>query len=257
VCLAVFLARCVRHRSPVLELALLCQPNYAVTNAVTVLFATAFGAMLLSVVLWAQEDWGWSALRTGLSVAPGPLMVPLFSVVAGRLISKVGPRGVIATGCAVFAAGVMWWRGAVGIHPDYVGSSLGGMLVTGVGVGLTLPTLFSTAAASLPPSRFATGSAVISMARQLGFVIGVAVLVAVLGTSSSEAGKLRSFEHGWTAIAAMAVLGALTVVLLYRPVRTPVAGAATSTEPVRAVEPALFIDQSLDVAPAHDVESGV
>ena len=50
----------------------------------------AFGAMLLSVVLWEQDVWGWSALRTGLAIAPGPLMVPLFAfLVAGRLIAAV------------------------------------------------------------------------------------------------------------------------------------------------------------------------
>ena len=52
----------------------------------------AFGAMLLSIVLWEQDVWGWSALRTGLAIAPGPLMVPLFSfLVAGRLIARFGP----------------------------------------------------------------------------------------------------------------------------------------------------------------------
>ena len=39
----------------------------------------AFGAMLLSLVLWEQNVWGWSALHTGLAIAPGPLMVPLFA----------------------------------------------------------------------------------------------------------------------------------------------------------------------------------
>ena len=34
--------------------------------------------MLLSIVLWMQDVWGWSALHTGLAFAPGPLMVPLF-----------------------------------------------------------------------------------------------------------------------------------------------------------------------------------
>ena len=48
------------------------------------LFSIAFGAMLLSIVLWEQDVWGWSALQTGLAIAPGPLMVPLFSfLVAG------------------------------------------------------------------------------------------------------------------------------------------------------------------------------
>ena len=36
--------------------------------------------MLLSIVLWMQDVWGWSALQTGLAFAPGPLMVPLFGL---------------------------------------------------------------------------------------------------------------------------------------------------------------------------------
>ncbi len=39
--------------------------------------------MLLSRVLWAQEVWHWSPLITGLSIAPGPIMVPLFSFLVG------------------------------------------------------------------------------------------------------------------------------------------------------------------------------
>jgi hypothetical protein len=73
---------------------------------------------------------------------------------------------------------------------------LPGLLVSGAGVGLTLPALSSAAAASLPPGRFATGAAVLTMARQLGLVLGVAVLVAVLGD-----GQHVAFESAWTFMA--------------------------------------------------------
>ena len=53
--------------------------NFSGATVVSLLFSAAFGAMLLSVVLWLQDDWGWSALKAGLAVAPGPLMVPVFS----------------------------------------------------------------------------------------------------------------------------------------------------------------------------------
>lgn len=220
-CLAVFVVRCAHHPSPVLELDLLRQPAFALTTGVAVLFSSAFGAMLLSVVLWAQDDWGWSALRTGLGIAPGPLMVPIFAVVAGRLIPRIGPGGTIATGCAAFAAGVLWWAVAVGSRPDYAGGFLGGMLLTGIGVGLTFPTLFSTAAASLTPERFATGSGVINMARQLGFVIGVALLVAVLGSPTTAGGRLASARHGWFLVVGLAVAGIVAALFLPRRTARP------------------------------------
>jgi hypothetical protein len=94
---------------------------------------------------------------------------------------------------------------------------LGGMLLTGVGVGLTLPTLMSTAAGSLPPTSFATGSAVVNMVRQVGMAVGVAILVAVLGAPDTSVARLAAFQHGWWVIAATALAGAAGAVLLHRP----------------------------------------
>ncbi len=83
------------------------------------------------------------------------------------------------------------------------------MLLTGVGVGLTLPTYMATATASLPAHAFATGSAVINMLRQIGLAVGVAILIAVLGTSTAAAQRLTAFQHGWTVIAALALVSAV------------------------------------------------
>jgi EmrB/QacA subfamily drug resistance transporter len=216
--IGLFVAHTLRHHNPLIEPALFRVRSFSGASLVAVLFSAAFGGMLLSVVLWTQNDWGWSALRTGLAVAPGPIMVPLFAfLVAGRMIARFGPGPVIALGSTVFAAGVAWWALAMGLHPDYVGDMLGGMLLTGVGVGLTLPTFMATAAGSLPPQSFATGSAVVNMLRQVGLAVGVAVLVAVLGAPGTPAGRLAAFQHGWIVIAAIALTGAFASVLLRRP----------------------------------------
>jgi EmrB/QacA subfamily drug resistance transporter len=228
---AAFLRRSSRHHSPVLELDLLRVRTFAVASLSTLLFSVAFGAMLLSIVLWTQQGWGWSALKTGLAVAPGPLMVPILSLIAGPLIPRLGAGRVIALGSTVFGIGVAWWAISVSLHPDYARDVLGGMLVTGIGVGLTLPTLFATAAASLPPERFATGSAVVNMVRQIGFAVGVAVLVAIIGSPTSRHGLLLGFRHGWIMIAGVSVAAAASGLLL----QPPVVPVPWSTSPLLAM----------------------
>jgi hypothetical protein len=121
---------------------------------------------------------------------------------------------VIAAGCAFFAGGTLWWHEAIKLRPDYLRDVLPGMLLTGTGVGLALPTLFAAASASLPAARFATGSAVINMARQICFVIGVAVLVAILGTPATAAGRLGAYQHGWLAISAISLAAGLAALSL-------------------------------------------
>jgi EmrB/QacA subfamily drug resistance transporter len=247
--LGLFALHCSRHHNPLIDAALFRVRTFTGSSVVAFAFSTAFGAMLLSIVLWDQQVWGWSALRTGLAIAPGPLMVPLFSfVVAGRLIARFGPGRVIAAGATVFAAGAAWWALAAGLTPDYVGDMLGGMLLTGIGVGLTLPTFMATGASSLPPQSFATGSAVVNMLRQVGLAVGVAILVAVIGTPHTGSGQLSAFREGWWVIAACSLLAALAGIVLLRPARSAAprptdATAADAREPATDTrEPAVAGD---------------
>src|SRR3954465_2871592 len=73
VALVLFVVHTARHRNPLIDRRLFALRAFTGASAVALVFSVAFGAMLLSRVLWAQEVWGWSALSTGLAIAPGPL----------------------------------------------------------------------------------------------------------------------------------------------------------------------------------------
>jgi EmrB/QacA subfamily drug resistance transporter len=201
VLLALFTVHTMKSRTPLIHPSLFRSRNFTGASLVALFFSCAFGAMLLSIVLWEQNVWGWSALRAGLAIAPGPLMVPLFGLaLAGRLIKRFGPAPVMIAGCAAFGGGICCWAALATVHPDYWPGILAGMLLTGIGVGLTLPTMMATAASSLPPASFGTGSAVVNMIRQAGIALGVAVLVGVLGGHPG----LPAFREGWWVTAALA-----------------------------------------------------
>jgi EmrB/QacA subfamily drug resistance transporter len=233
--LAGFVWHCLRGRSPLVHPELFRSHRFTSASFIAVFFSAAFGAMLLSNVLWEQEAWQWSALRTGLAVAPGPLMVPVVAFgLVGRLIRRFGPGMVLIMGSVSFAAGQAWWALAITTTHNYASGVLGGLMITGIGVGLTLPTLMGTATASLPPHSFATGSAVINMIRQTGLAIGVAVLVAVLGTRKIP--PLSAFQHGWWLTAGLSVLEivpALALISRPKPATAP-ATATPATETTKA-----------------------
>ena len=208
-CLVVFWRRSTRHPLPVVEPALLRVRTFAWSNLTAVLFSVAFAGGLLAIVLWLQEVWGYSALRTGLAIAPGPLMVPVFAAVAQRLATRVPAGRLAAFGCLLFGVGTALLAMSVEPTPSYLLGILPGWLVGGAGVGFALPTIISAATADLPAARASTGSAVVTMARQIGFVLGVALLVAVLGAPSGPAAVHAAFRSAWWLIAAVSGVAAL------------------------------------------------
>src|SRR5215213_5648873 len=173
--LALFAWRCARHPSPVVDPAMLRVRSFAMANVAAILFSAAFGAMLLSNVLFMTGVWQESILRAGLQLAPGPALAAITAVVSSRYTDRVGQRRLIGLGCTLFAGGMALVLLLADTTPDWAGDLLPGLVLTGIGVGFALPSLNSAAAASLPAARFATGAAVLTMSRQIGIALGVAV----------------------------------------------------------------------------------
>ena len=113
-------------------------------------------------------------------------------------------------------AGCAWWAITVTLTPSLT-AALGGIILTGIGVGLTMPTLMGAAAGALPPSSFATGSPVVNMIRQTGMAVGVAGLIAIIGTpGGSAADHLDAFRNAWWAMTFITLLGLVPTYLMLR-----------------------------------------
>lgn len=217
VCLALFVRHCLRSVNPFVDPALFRIRPFTGAALVMAPYSIAFGAMLFSIAVWEQTVWGWSALKTGLTIAPGPLLVPFTSLLlAGRLIARVGAAAVVTAGIVLLAAGLSVWAIGIGLEPDLAPVVIG-MVATGVGVGLTYPTLMGVSAASLPPSSFATGSGVINMIRQAALAIGVAVFVAVVASPGSPTAQLAAYHRGWWLMAAVVAAGLIPTLMFIRP----------------------------------------
>jgi MFS family permease len=177
--------------------------------------------------------WHESVLTAGLMIAPGPLMAATFSVVGGRFADRAGHRTLAVIGGLVFALGSLFWALRMGAHPNYAGAFLPGFIIGGIGVGLVNPTLSSAAAAALPAGRFATGSAIYNMSRQLGSALGVALLVAIVGTPT-RAGAVGAFRGGVLIVVAGGALTAIAAAAMGRVRIGAVPVAAATPEPLRA-----------------------
>jgi EmrB/QacA subfamily drug resistance transporter len=212
-------ARSLRHPRPVVEPALFRHRSFGIGNLGTLLFAAAFFSLILGNVLFLTSVWGYTVFHAGLATLPGPALSTVVAGPAGKLADRFGHRAVIVPGALFFAAGVLVLRSA-GAEPDYLGLWLPGACLTGIGIGLAFPTLGAASVRDIPVDRFATASAVNAAFRQIGAVLGTAILVAIVGEPGSLAEALDSSDAAYM-FAALASLASGAAVLGLRRQRAP------------------------------------
>ncbi|MCW3030708.1 MAG: rane protein, partial [Solirubrobacterales bacterium] len=205
---AYFVLRSSRQRTPVVDLSLLRIRAFSLANGVTVVMAGGFYAYTLCNVLFLTSVWRYSILDAGLALTPGPITAMAIAGPASRLVDRIGHRAVVVPGALVWAGGMIYFATTLGSHPDFLGGWLPGMLILGVGAGLSFPTLSGAAVGAVPGPRFAIATALNSVARQIGAALGVAILIAIVG-NPSPLQALHAFEHGWLFAAGCFLVGSL------------------------------------------------
>lgn len=191
---------------PALDLSLFADRTYRYVNVATLAFGIAFAMMFFGTFFFLIQIWHYSLPKAGLAVSPGPLLVVPIAIMAGRWAARIGHRSLLVGGSILFAAGGLWLYLLAGEAPDFLGIWLPAMIVTGVAVGMVLPSLSGAAVARLAAERFGVGSAVNQSVRQMGAVLGVSATVAIVG---HNAPRLADFQLLYAAQIGLAILTAL------------------------------------------------
>ncbi|MFC6704808.1 MFS transporter [Flexivirga alba] len=231
-----FVLSSARHPVPVLDLAMMRDRPFLVANVATLIAGVGFFAYMLTNVLWLQYVWHYTVLESGLALVPGAVVAAATAGLLEPVAERLGYRWVIAAGFVVWVLAYVWYVEAVGTSPAFLAEWLPGQLISGVGVGATLPLLASATLVTQPGDKFGTASAVISSTRQVGGTIGVALLVAILGTPTALT-VVQDLRDGWT-ISILCFAAGAVITLCLGPIRHHAGDVtATAAGPSRVREP--------------------
>lgn len=191
---------------PMLPLELFGHRTFTTGNLVGLLINLGFYGELFVINLYFQQVRGYSALVAGLALLPQMGVVALGSALSGRFTSRVGsPRPTMLIGLVCGGIGLLALT-ITGAGTAYL-VLVAPLVLAGFGMSFTMPAVTTAVVESVPAERSGLASGAINAARQVGSVIGVALLGALVGTGSSIPGLRLALVIG----AAVFLAGALLV----------------------------------------------
>jgi EmrB/QacA subfamily drug resistance transporter len=233
VLLAAFVAWERRAPAPMLPMRLFHNRAFAATNGVSLaMFFGAFGSIFL-LAQFFQVAQGYSPLEAGIRTLPWTAMPIFVAPIAGILSDRLGSRPLMVAGLALQAAALAWI--ALVTEPSMAyGRVIPGFVMAGTGMALVFAPAANAVLTSVRPEEAGQASGATNTIREVGGVLGVAVLATVFtgagGFASPQAYVDGLIPAVWVGSAVLA-LGALIALLV--PGRRA-AGAAAVAEGARA-----------------------
>lgn len=203
-----FVGRQRVHPEPVLDLSLFESRSFSVANVAGVAFFAGFAAFGLNGVLFLRGVWGYSILHAGLLSAIAPLTVAVLAPFSGRLAARHGFRRFVVIGPLLMASATLLSRLVLTTEPRPL-LLVAFNEIAAVGIACFIPVNAAAAVSELPPARLSVGGAVNNTGRQVGSVLGVALLVSVIGTAADPAGMLDGHRRAWLLVAVAAGVASL------------------------------------------------
>jgi EmrB/QacA subfamily drug resistance transporter len=242
--LAGFVAWQLKAKAPMLPLRMFRSRAFTATNGLSfAMFFGAFGAIfLLSQFFQTAQQFG--PLEAGLRTLPWTGTPMIVAPIAGILAERYGTRALMVAGLALQAIGLAW-IGLV-LDPQVPFAQLiAPFVITGTGMSLIFPTAAATVLASVRPEEAGKASGANNAIREVGGVMGVAVLATVFAATGGYESP-EAFTDGVAAALPVAVvvlaIGAILALLVpsgMAKAEQPVADEAEERRPAREPRPAV------------------
>jgi EmrB/QacA subfamily drug resistance transporter len=183
---AAFLARQARIANPLVPLGLFRNRNLSGANAIQALLVAGMFGMFFLGALYLQRILGYDALEVGLAFLPTTVAMGTLSLgFSEKLIMRFGPRTTLIPGVAMIGVGLLLFA-RTPVDGSYLTDLLPPLLLVGVGVGTSFPSLMTLAMSGAGPSEAGLASGVVNTSMQVGGAIGLAVLATLAQQRSDD-----------------------------------------------------------------------
>jgi DHA2 family multidrug resistance protein len=182
--LLAFLLRELTTPHPILDLSVYADRNFAASSVILFVMMTGFYASMVVLALLTQKVLGYDAWTSGLVLAPGGVGNLFSLLIAGRLITRVDQRWLVAVGC-LLNAWATYEMSAVTLGIDYWGLAWP-RFVQGIGVGFIFAPLNTVALATVEREKMGNATALLNVVRNLGGGIGIALMATIISRRSQE-----------------------------------------------------------------------
>lgn len=262
--LAVFIWWELRASAPMTDVRIFTSRVFSTSNAILAVTFFALFGVLFTYTQYLQLVRGYGPLVAGVGAVPFAIVMATVASSSDRMVGRFGVRSSIATGLAVMSAGLLVLSIAADRYAPF-GILAAIMALVGAGMGLVMAPATTTSMSSVAPQQASMASSINSVVRELGGVLGVAVIGTVVATvfrsrfepgvdtSTADPAQIHAgappasaltdaanqaytsaMSTGIQICAAVAFVGALAVIALFpaprRPVSCPPADPANSDD---------------------------
>lgn len=182
----------LRTPSPMFDFRLLRIRSFTAANTAMFFIGGALGGAMFLLVLFLVNVLGYSELKAALAVTPMPLTGLIVAPNVGRLVDRIGPRTPAVIGALLFFVGLVLLARLNGAST--VWDATWRVVFLGAGIGFSMPTMSAAAMGSLPPQVAGVGSGALNTLRQVGFSLGLAIVVAIFSSSIADNVKNGALE---------------------------------------------------------------
>jgi EmrB/QacA subfamily drug resistance transporter len=235
-----------RVQSPLVPLQIFRLRTLAGANAAGLLLGASFFAFFFVGTLYMQDVLHYSALQSGVAWLATSVTSVALAGLSQALVTRVGPKVVMAIGMTLIGAGVIWAT-QVPVQGHYVGNLLGPFAVAGAGTAFAFIPISIAGLAGVEEHRAGLASGLLNTSQQLGGAIGIAIASSVAASHTkallhaghaAPAALTGGFQRALWVLGAIALLAIPAILALVRRSEPGAASKPTIAEAEPALVPA-------------------
>jgi EmrB/QacA subfamily drug resistance transporter len=170
-----------RVAAPLMPLSIWRLRTVTAANVVGVVVGAVMFSTFFLLTLYAQQVLAWSALQTGIAMLATALTAIIFAGLAEALVTRIGPKPVLAAGLALMGAGLVWFA-QIPVHGSYLRDLFGPLVLIGLGTGFSFVPISIIALAGVAERLTGLASGLMNTTQQVGGAVGLAVAATIFAT---------------------------------------------------------------------------